>query len=272
MLSWNLMQHWLHLLLTFLFNTDRFFFPHPDQPPFLSSSFSRSPLLLSISSNKPIAESLCSSTLRLTSVSELTRERNRERGKDGDSGREASGEKGRERERVQFSLFQGQPKKGRWDRCTEPVSSSGKRKRERPDFSCLSYFSIFLYRDPSLFPSLDSTGDIMLPECQAAPLPASTTVTLQNFKTILLDTTVLYSLHCFCITPICGLLTVAPHVHKFFWQAYSFSACCVSVLLEGRCYVSNAEHQQHIISFLLQTQKMIFFILSCTVNLPGSSN
>lgn len=35
--------------------------------------------LLSISSNKPIAESLCSSTLRLTSVSELTRERNRKK-------------------------------------------------------------------------------------------------------------------------------------------------------------------------------------------------
>ncbi len=115
--------------LTFLSNIwmDRFFLPLPDQPsppplhpppppppPFLHSlSPPRfSSLLLSISSNKPIAESLCSSTLRLTSVSELTRERNRERGRDRDSGREASGEKGRERG-FSWAFFRGNRKKGK---------------------------------------------------------------------------------------------------------------------------------------------------------------
>lgn len=110
--------------LTFLFNIwmDRFFFPLPDQPspssplhppppPLHSLSPPRfSSLLLSISSNKPIAESLCSSTLRLTSVSELTRERNRERGRDRDSGREASREKGRERG-FSWAFFRGNRKK-----------------------------------------------------------------------------------------------------------------------------------------------------------------
>lgn len=106
---------------------DRFFSPlpeqpspssslHPPPPPPLSlhslSLFSppRFSSLLSISSNKPIAESLCSSTLRLTSVSELTRERNRERGKDRDSGREASRGKGRERG-FSWAFFRGNRKK-----------------------------------------------------------------------------------------------------------------------------------------------------------------
>lgn len=107
-------------MLTFLFNIwiDRFFSlfltnPLSSSPP-PSSLFCLSPhfssLLLSISSNKPIAESLCSSTLRLTSVSELTRERNRERKT------EIAGEKQaewkEERERV-FSraFFRGNQKK-----------------------------------------------------------------------------------------------------------------------------------------------------------------
>ena len=112
-------------MLTFFLSiwTDRFFSfflssppssPLPPPPPPLLSHFCLSPprcsSLLSISSNKPIAESLCSSTPRLTSVSELTRERNRERGKDRDSRREASREELRGRG-FSWAFFRGNQKK-----------------------------------------------------------------------------------------------------------------------------------------------------------------
>lgn len=148
-----------HSVLTICFNirTGHFSLP-PDQgtctrtrtlqsssPPPHSSS-----LLLSIPSNKPIAESLCSSTPRRTSVSELTRERNRDGAWDRQSGREESKEKERATG-FSRSFFRGNPKKRKMRQMYRVCFIYCKKKAGEARLSMpLLFFCLFIPRPITL--------------------------------------------------------------------------------------------------------------------------